>query len=61
MYVESKCKPNMTFDQTILLIVSQICIDTNLEFDIIKKTTKCATMFRLRAITNDVYLSKHYT
>ena len=34
MYVESKFKPNMIFDQTILLIVSQICIDTNLEFGI---------------------------
>ena len=58
---KSKCKPNMTFDLTILLIFSQICIDTNLEFDIIKKATKCATMFRLHAITNYVYLSKHYT
>ena len=27
----------MTFDQTMLLIFSQICIQTNLEFDIIKK------------------------
>ena len=42
----------MTFDQTILLIVSQICIDTNLEFDIIKKATKCATMFIIHTITN---------
>ena len=25
----------MTFDQTILLIFSQICIETNLEFDFI--------------------------
>ena len=49
----------MTFDQTMLLIFSQICIETNLELEIIKKATKCATMFILH--TNDVYLSKHYT
>ena len=33
----------MTFDQTMLLILSQICIETNLEFEIIKKVTNCAT------------------
>ena len=47
---KSKCKPNMTFDQTILLIFSQICIETNLEFEIIKKATNCATMFILHTI-----------
>ena len=58
---KSKCKPNMTFDQTMLLISSQICIETNLELEIIKKATNCATMFILQIYTNDVYLSKHYT
>ena len=48
----------MTFDKTMLLIFSQICIETNLEFDIIHKAT---TMFILKIYTNDVYLSKHYT
>jgi hypothetical protein len=47
----------MTFDLTILLIFSQICIETNLEFEIIKKATNGA-MFILHTITNDVYLSK---
>ena len=45
----------MTFDQTILLIFNQICIDTNVEFDIIKKATKCATMFIIHTITNVFY------
>ena len=58
---KSKYKPNMTFDQTMLLISSQICIETNLELEIIKKATNCATMFILQIYTNDVYLSKHYT
>ena len=40
-----------------LLIFSQICIDTNLEFDIIKKATKCATMFRLQTINNGPCIS----
>ena len=44
----------MTFDQTILLIFSQICIETNLEFEIIKKATNCAKMFILHTITNVV-------
>ena len=51
----------MTFDQTIPLIFSHICIATNLEFDIIIKAKKYATMFRLHTVTNDIYLSKHYT
>ena len=58
---KSKCKPNMTFDKTMLLIFSQICIQTNLEFEIIKKATNCATMFILHTITNVSHLSKHYT
>ena len=49
----------MTFDPTILLILCEICIEAILEFEIIKKATKCATMFRLHTVTNDVYLSKH--
>ena len=48
----------MTFDQTILLILSEICIETIFEFEIIKKATNGA-MFILHTITNDVYLSKH--
>ena len=51
----------MTFDLTILLIFSQVCIQTYLEFEIIKKPTNCATMFILHTITNVAYLRKHYT
>jgi hypothetical protein len=49
----------MTFDETILLIFSQIFIETNLEFEIIKKATDCAKMFLSHTITNVSYLSKH--
>ena len=56
---KSKCKPNMTFDQTILLIFSQIWIETNLKLS--KKATDCAKMFILHTISNVSYLSKHYT
>ena len=51
----------MTFDQTILLIFSQICIQTDLEFEIIKKATNIAKMFIIHTITNVAYLKKHYT
>ena len=59
MYIKVSVNLIDQFDQTILLILSQLCIETNLEFEIIKKATKCATMFRLHTVTNDVYLSKH--
>ena len=61
MYIKVSVDTNMTFDQTILLIFSQKCIETNLEFEIIKKATNCATMFLLHTITYDVHLRKHYT
>ena len=43
-----------------LLIFSQICIETNLEFEIIK-ATNCAKMFIIHTMTNAAYLKKHYT
>ena len=47
---KSKCQPNMTFEQTILLIFSQIYIETNLEFENIKKVKNWAKMFILHTI-----------
>ena len=51
----------MTIDQIILLIFSQLCIETNLEFEIIKKAINCAKMLILHTTINVPYLSKHYT
>ena len=51
----------MTFDQTILLIFSQICIETNLEFEIIKKVTKKHFKVRHPVWPMLSYLSNHYT
>ena len=48
MYIKVSVNLIDQFDQTILLILSQLCIETNLEFEIIKKATNCATMFILR-------------
>ena len=58
---KSKYEPNMTFGQTILLIFSQICIETKWNLKLSKNNRNCAKMFILHTITNVVFLSNHYT
>ena len=50
MYIKVSLNLILTFDKTMLLIFSQICIETNLELEIIKKATNCATMFMLHIL-----------